>query len=1468
NQSPGTTVGTLTATDPNPGDTLTFSLVAGTGGDDNAAFAIAGTQLQTAAVLDFETKASYSIRVGVSDGHGGTFERQFSITVVNSAVEPPVVRASAGTTAYTEGAAPVAIDAGLGVTDDDGSNVTGATVRISGGQQAGDELAFSNQNGISASFSAGVLTLTGTASAATYQAALRTVTYRHVGDNPSAAKTAEFVAADAGGPGPAATRAIAVTAVNDPPAVATSVAALTYNENAGAVAIDPGLTVTDPDAAQLTGATVTIQAPNFVTLQDTLGFVNQSGISGLFNAATGVLSLTGSATVAAYQAALRSVTYTNASETPSTLARTIAFQVDDGVATSNVATRTVTVVAADDAPVAAADNATVLEDSVATAVAVLTNDTDVDAGPKTIASASDPLHGTVVLTGGSPGAHTGLTYQPDANYCNTPPGAAPDTFTYTINGGSSATVSMTVTCVNDAPVADDETFGGAQAAVGNTALIGDDPSDGAPALAAAKKTISGDILDGDADVDGPGPLVVTAGTFASNDGGSVTIEADGDFIYTPAAGTSCSDTSDSFDYTISDQNPGTAGTDVGRVTISISGCVWYVSNNAAGNAGTSTAPFDTLAQAESASAAGHTIFVFDGDNTTTGYGAGIDLKANQRLLGETATLQIGADVLYAGVAANRPTITDNNADVVSLASGNTVRGVQIDPQGTGGGVAGGAGDAGGTIDDVRIIDAGTAGTQPGLELNGVTGTFDVSSLTVDSSAATGTTAGSVGVLLNGAFSANFASAGTISITTKGAKGLDATATAMGAGSVFDDIAVTASASGGVSMVNTTGTTTFGDGSGTDLSLTTTSGAAPAFLLSNAGTVSVPAPGTANASATGGPAIDVSGTTITSLTFDTVTSSASTGAGIRVAGLGAAPFTANASSSISDAGGIDFDLDGGSGAVTYDGAITDNTGQLVRVQNTSGGLKDFNGAIGGVAGAAGGNVGLSSNTGATIRFDGGVKLSSSGATPALGSTGGGTLAVTDPAASNNTLGTTTSTGQALNVVGTTVSDDDLTFESVRSNTAASGIVLSSTSNANGRLVVTGAGGTCSTAANCTGGAIQSSTGAGIALTSVPGGVSLTRVAVTSGADDGIRATTVNDVDLADSVVTNNGNSHAGGAEERGLDYLNVTGTPQVLRTTVSGSDDSNAHIRNTVAGSTTLSVDQSTFSGSKFNAGLRLRGEGASVMNATVVNSFFTLNADPGFSMQTDSANTAQQTLLFSTNELSGGSSNAVSGRPQVSINADSASVVKATVTNNKIKSAAGAEVILNTLANHTGTFDAKVNNNSIGDAQPGVLDALADGGSAIWGWAHGDGVSRMEIRNNTIANWGGRGMELSHNDGTGDADYTVTGNVLSNPDLTSNTFEGIYIFSGGAAGDASDVCVDMENNDMDGIGRQGVSDIALDRFTGNLLRFADFNDTSVANLQSNLRTKNPLSSALTVETFSFGPTATPDTACDLPVGTP
>ena len=87
------------------------------------------------------------------------------------------------------------------------------------------------------------------------------------------------------------------------------------------------------------------------------------------------------------------------------------------------------------------------EDSGPTAIDVLANDNNADGGPLTIDSVTQPAHGTVAITGGG----TGLTYTPNPNYCNTDPPASTDDFTYTLNGGSTATVAVTVTCVDDAP---------------------------------------------------------------------------------------------------------------------------------------------------------------------------------------------------------------------------------------------------------------------------------------------------------------------------------------------------------------------------------------------------------------------------------------------------------------------------------------------------------------------------------------------------------------------------------------------------------------------------------------------------------------------------------------------------------------------------------------------------------------------------------------------------------------------------------------------------------------------------------------------------------------------------------------------------------------------------------------------------------------------------------------------------------
>jgi hypothetical protein len=135
------------------------------------------------------------------------------------------------------------------------------------------------------------------------------------------------------------TLTINVTPVNDAPAVATAAGSLTDGANQAPTPIDPGLSVTDVDSPNLSGATVAVTS-GFAAGQDVLGFSNQNGITGSYDSAAGVLTLAGSASVANYQSALRSVTYFNSSSSPSTSARTVTFTVNDGSPSNNTGSGT------------------------------------------------------------------------------------------------------------------------------------------------------------------------------------------------------------------------------------------------------------------------------------------------------------------------------------------------------------------------------------------------------------------------------------------------------------------------------------------------------------------------------------------------------------------------------------------------------------------------------------------------------------------------------------------------------------------------------------------------------------------------------------------------------------------------------------------------------------------------------------------------------------------------------------------------------------------------------------------------------------------------------------------------------------------------------------------------------------------------------------------------------------------------
>jgi VCBS repeat-containing protein len=213
--------------------------------------------------------------------------------------------------------------------------------------------------------------------------------------------------------------------------------------------LNGGLTLADLDNPTLASATVSI-SNGFRNNEDVLGFVsntqNYGNIAGTFSTSTGVLALTSSgatATLAQWQAALRSVTYTNTSDTPNTSNRVVSFVVNDGISDSTASTVTLKVTPVNDVPVANTQTITTNEDTTYTGAL---SGSDVEGSALTYSVVTQGARGVVTITNPATGA---FTYVPSANANGS------DSFTFKVNDGSldstTGTVTVNITPVNDAP---------------------------------------------------------------------------------------------------------------------------------------------------------------------------------------------------------------------------------------------------------------------------------------------------------------------------------------------------------------------------------------------------------------------------------------------------------------------------------------------------------------------------------------------------------------------------------------------------------------------------------------------------------------------------------------------------------------------------------------------------------------------------------------------------------------------------------------------------------------------------------------------------------------------------------------------------------------------------------------------------------------------------------------------------------
>ncbi|MGV6858949.1 MAG: tandem-95 repeat protein, partial [bacterium] len=241
---------------------------------------------------------------------------------------------------------------------------------------------------------------------------------------------------------------------NEVPVIKLANAAISYTEGDAPLAIDTALTITDADSTHLAGATVSFR-DGFAAGEDQLNFSDQLGITGSYVTATGILTLSGSATITDYQTALRTVTYSNSSYTPSTTQRIVEVKVDDGTASSSD-TRKLNVSATNTAPII--DN---LAPSIAENTTSLTiTATDPEGDAITGYSISGGADAALFNLDGATGV---LTFNTAPDY-ESPADANGDNVyevEITTTDGLGATlaqlVSISVTNVNEAPTANNST---------------------------------------------------------------------------------------------------------------------------------------------------------------------------------------------------------------------------------------------------------------------------------------------------------------------------------------------------------------------------------------------------------------------------------------------------------------------------------------------------------------------------------------------------------------------------------------------------------------------------------------------------------------------------------------------------------------------------------------------------------------------------------------------------------------------------------------------------------------------------------------------------------------------------------------------------------------------------------------------------------------------------------------------------
>ncbi|MGH1472631.1 MAG: VCBS domain-containing protein, partial [Cellvibrionaceae bacterium] len=306
---------------------------------------------------------------------------------------------------------------------------------------------------------------------------------------------------------------------------------------------DVDVNITDADDSNIESATIIIQGAESGDLLS-IGSLPSGIVASSYNPATGEMTLTGSATLAEYQTAIRAIQYTNDGSSVATT-RSVTVSVNDGEADSNVATTTINVstlptLSIDDVSVQEPESGTTtltftisLDQTLATDFTFDYSSVDISALAGSDYVATGASSGVIVA--GATSTTVTITVNSDANIYEGDETFSIDlsNFNQTVNYESGAHITAggiqgigTIGANNGAPVATDDSFITAP----DTALV------------------TGNVFSNDELVDN---AVLSAFDSTSTGGGTVSDNGDGTFTYTPGSGYTGTDT---FTYTLTDDD--------------------------------------------------------------------------------------------------------------------------------------------------------------------------------------------------------------------------------------------------------------------------------------------------------------------------------------------------------------------------------------------------------------------------------------------------------------------------------------------------------------------------------------------------------------------------------------------------------------------------------------------------------------------------------------------------------------------------------------------------------------------------------------------------------------------------------------------------------------------------------------------------------------------------------------------------